>query len=75
MLIVGIIMGVIVLIVVIAATGHYLRSKFRREVALTAVYTKSPYENGASASCGTMSMYISPSSSGEKSDRLRGIAE
>ena len=72
MLIIGIIIGVIVLIVVIAATVHYLKQRYRQELAMSAVFTRTPTENGTS--CGTMPLYISPSSSGEKSDKLRDIA-
>ena len=72
MLIIGIIIGLIVLVVVISATVHYFKNRYRREMALSAVYTRSPIENGTSS--GTMPMYISPSSSGEKSEKLKGIA-
>ncbi|XP_065062041.1 neurexin-1-like isoform X2 [Rhopilema esculentum] len=71
MLIIGIIIGIIVLVVVISATVHYFKNRYRREMALSAVYTRSPIENGTSS--GTMPMYISPSSSGEKSEKLKGI--
>lgn len=73
MLIIGIIIGVIVLIVVISATVHYLKQRYQNELALSAVFTRTPTENGTS--CGTMHMYISPSSSGEKSEKLRQISE
>ena len=73
MLIIGIIIGLIVLIVVISATVHYLKQRYRQELALSAVFTRTPTENGTS--CGTMHMYISPSSSGAKSDKLKEIVE
>ena len=73
MLIIGIIIGIIVLIIVVAATVHYFRQRYHRELALSAVFTRTPTENGTS--CGTVQMYVSPSSSGEKNEKLKSITK
>eukprot|EP00794_Sanderia_malayensis_P004632 gene4632-5239_t len=64
-LVVGLVLGGIVLLIIICATIHYLRHRYKREIVLTAVYSKQQVKQGDDGREGSAStsVFISPSSS------------